>query len=208
MLQVLPSCYYKNMKIWLSHLPEQCILQNVKIWRDNSFRVPLLIHYPPLTKVYQRNFLCSRRKRILLFKLKLSWILRKRADIHACADVFPDKNTNIQNIQHAFTGTTFCDCIISFFSFLIFSSFVHFPFSSRGSKKQQTVNISPNKRAWFSGIWKYICTISYSVSIFTLCFALLCFALLCFALLCFALLNLLLWTAYNYTACNKSHIDL
>jgi hypothetical protein len=47
-----------------------------------------LIQYLCLTKVNQRIFSFTRRIRAFLFALKISWILRKRSDMHACADVF------------------------------------------------------------------------------------------------------------------------
>jgi hypothetical protein len=48
----------------------------------------LLIRYPCPSKVYRRMFLYTRRLRAFLFTLKLSWILKIRSDIHACANVF------------------------------------------------------------------------------------------------------------------------
>jgi hypothetical protein len=56
--------------------------------KANSFIMSSLIKYLCLTKVYWWNVLYIRRLRAFLFTLKLSWILRKRSDMHTCADVF------------------------------------------------------------------------------------------------------------------------
>jgi hypothetical protein len=78
-----------RLQISLSHLLQKWSSQNEKTWsKANSFIMSLLIQYLCPTKVYRQTFFVYSEIMSIFFTLKLSWILRKRSDTHACANLF------------------------------------------------------------------------------------------------------------------------